>query len=226
MFLIVTKHNRSQYEAQLTDMFRLRHRIFVDLLGWKELRREDGLEFDEFDHLDSLYCIVWDTQHEKTTGFLRLSPTLAPSLTAAKYSHKCNFEPIPSGETVYDISRMAVDPENLSKSEQELVGSQLICGMYEIGLAMDLSNFVGISNVRHMQKNDGGGGSTVQLGDTWHEDGQDYAAAKYIISYRMLAMIKETRNFHRQVLSGSDVGLLRATHRLFLSEHYGAAKVA
>jgi acyl-homoserine lactone synthase len=37
---------------------RLRHRIFVEEMGWQDLDRDDGLEIDQFDHEEAVHHIV------------------------------------------------------------------------------------------------------------------------------------------------------------------------
>ncbi len=44
-------------DAQLEEMHRIRHRIYVEGRGWKALRKSDGREVDEFDTDDAVYLL-------------------------------------------------------------------------------------------------------------------------------------------------------------------------
>ncbi len=46
---VVTNENASFYAEELLCYFRWRHLIYVEERGWEDLRREDGLERDQFD---------------------------------------------------------------------------------------------------------------------------------------------------------------------------------
>jgi acyl-homoserine lactone synthase len=70
----VTAANRSRYAAQLDEMFRQRHEVFVDCLGWRELRRADKRDIDDYDHDDTVYLLViGDAGEVLASG--RMNPT-------------------------------------------------------------------------------------------------------------------------------------------------------
>ena len=58
MIEVVTSRNAHQYKDALQDMFHLRHRIFVERMGWEALRRDDRLEKDQFDTDDAIYLLL------------------------------------------------------------------------------------------------------------------------------------------------------------------------
>jgi N-acyl-L-homoserine lactone synthetase len=71
---IVTAANRSSYTTELEQMFRLRHRVFVEELGWHDLRATDGREIDQFDGEESAVYLL-ACERGEVHGSLRLLPT-------------------------------------------------------------------------------------------------------------------------------------------------------
>ena len=47
MIHIVTAENIDSYAAAMEQAYRLRHTVFVEEMGWKDLKRPDGREIDQ-----------------------------------------------------------------------------------------------------------------------------------------------------------------------------------
>jgi acyl-homoserine lactone synthase len=75
---VVTVRNRSLYEKQLSQYFRLRHQVFVEERRWEDLRRADGIESDEYDNPNAVYLLALD--EGRVVGGQRLYPTLLPHM--------------------------------------------------------------------------------------------------------------------------------------------------
>lgn len=60
MLAVVTRHNDFLYSDALDQMFRLRHRIFVERMGWEALRKPDAVERDEFDTSEAVYLLLME----------------------------------------------------------------------------------------------------------------------------------------------------------------------
>ena len=59
---VVTRDNRHLYGNELQQYFRLRHEIFVEERGWKDLYRPDGLEIDRYDNEHAVYLLAIDRE--------------------------------------------------------------------------------------------------------------------------------------------------------------------
>lgn len=70
----ITAANRPRYAAQLDQMFRQRHDVFVDRMGWRELRRDDKRDVDDYDTDDTVYLVVIDDAGE-VQAHGRMNPT-------------------------------------------------------------------------------------------------------------------------------------------------------
>jgi acyl-homoserine lactone synthase len=58
----------------------LRHHIFVDEMGWEDLRRPDELEIDQFDHDEAVHHLVM--RNGELAGYQRMPPTRAEEAAA------------------------------------------------------------------------------------------------------------------------------------------------
>ena len=82
---VVTGDNRHLYVDELQQYFRLRHDIFVEERGWKDLHRSDGLEIDRYDNEHAVYLLAID--RERVVGGQRLYPTLLPHMISEVFAH-------------------------------------------------------------------------------------------------------------------------------------------
>jgi len=103
----VTPANRGRYADQLETMFRRRHDVFVDGLGWRELRRADGRDVDEFDTADTIYLLVIDDDGE-TVASTRLNPTFGRYQLehGGWFRGRFSDQTPPSGPDVWEASRL------------------------------------------------------------------------------------------------------------------------
>ena len=60
MLHVIDRQTCSLYAPQLEESFRVRHQVFVDGLGWEDLRQADGREIDQFDTNDAVHLVFLD----------------------------------------------------------------------------------------------------------------------------------------------------------------------
>jgi acyl-homoserine lactone synthase len=119
---------------------RLRHRIFVEEMGWHDLDRADGLEIDQFDHEDAVHHIV--IRNGEVAGYQRMLPTTRAHLLTEVLSDLYVGTP-PSGPNVYELTRYAVAPGfRDGRRGVSSVGSELIAGFVEWGLRRDVDRVI------------------------------------------------------------------------------------
>lgn len=103
----VTSANRARYTSQLEMMFRQRHAVFVGELGWRELRRDDGRDVDDYDTEDTVYFLVIDDAGEVVAS-ARMNPSYARNQLETDSPLRKRFterEP-PKGPHVWEASRL------------------------------------------------------------------------------------------------------------------------
>lgn len=129
MITIIDRTNMAQRAAELEEAFRFRHSIFVDGMGWEQIRRTDGLERDQFDTEHAVHFLL--CEKGKLVGYQRLLPTTRPYLLTEVYPYLCDGE-APHDPFVFEWTRLAVLP-NLRGDGDGLgsAGAELVLAMVE-----------------------------------------------------------------------------------------------
>ena len=95
--------------AQILDgMFKLRHVIFKERLGW-DVASDHGRERDYYDDLDPIY-MVSQNRREHVDGCWRILPTLGPYMLKDTFPELLRGESAPEEDDVWELSRFAVAP--------------------------------------------------------------------------------------------------------------------
>ena len=84
MIITVEPKDRQKHRSYMSDMFRLRARVFRDELGW-DVEVHDGNEFDKYDTEEKVYLLSLNEQGV-LDGALRLMPTSGPTLLTEVFS--------------------------------------------------------------------------------------------------------------------------------------------
>jgi len=149
MFVIVLTGAELRSQPGLQQrVFKLRHKIFVEALGWTALRRPDGLETDAFDLDTSIHFLVLalkspsrpsdptaasqvlpstilnDEFHQcDLLAYTRLLPTTQPHLLANLYPHLLNGDKTspPQGPNIWEWTRMSSLPTPVAKDPRNQV---------------------------------------------------------------------------------------------------------
>ncbi|SFW26918.1 acyl-homoserine-lactone synthase [Nitrosovibrio sp. Nv17] len=107
MQIILARYGNGLLERQeIMAMYRLRHDIFHDRLGW-EVTVDNGMERDEFDHADPVYMLAKDAE-DGVMGCWRLLPTTGPNMLRDVFPQLLHGQPAPSRADVWELSRFAV----------------------------------------------------------------------------------------------------------------------
>ncbi|WP_339864842.1 acyl-homoserine-lactone synthase [Paremcibacter congregatus] len=141
MITIITNANRHEYEDEMDQMFRLRHRIFVEQLGWKLPEARDGKEIDRFDTEDAIYLLSLDGDR-KLLGSKRLLPTTQPHLMSEVFPHMVAGD-VPAGPHIWESSRSCVHPDCRDRG---IIG-HLFLAMVEVGLIMGIEKITFVADM-------------------------------------------------------------------------------
>jgi len=134
MIHIINKHNRHLYGCILEDMYRLRHKIFVEQRGWSRLAKIDGLERDEFDTDDAIYLLKLSPDME-ILGGMRIYPTTVKTQLNSIFREACVLAAPPSDSRDFELSRyFIVDSKSRSKTGKP-VHYELYTGLFEFAVA-------------------------------------------------------------------------------------------
>ena len=157
----------------ITEMFRLRYRVFKKRLDW-DVAVMDGMERDRFDDLDPVYLLQRD-RDGCVCGCVRLLPTTGPTMLRETFPGLLHGGPMPRDVRVWETSRFALDAplgSAVGAGGTALLTYELFAGVVEFGLANNLSHIVTVTDARlerllrraswPLQRF----GDTVQIGDT------------------------------------------------------------
>jgi len=108
--IMVAKHNDPRLDATtLTNMYRLRHAVFHDRLGW-DVNSDNGLEHDEYDRAKPVYVLARGNENE-VEGCWRLLPTTGRYMLEDVFPQLLCGQAAPHDPAVWEISRVAVATE-------------------------------------------------------------------------------------------------------------------
>jgi len=139
MIYIVDRDNRHAFKAQVEEMFRIRHDIYVGRRGWTALAKPDGRDIDQFDTQDTVYLLGIDNVGRITSG-LRLNPTTKPHLINTVFPHAVTLDGIPVGDNIYEFTRYFVVSERVDRMRRREAAGELLVAMFEYGLAIGLTH--------------------------------------------------------------------------------------
>ncbi|THF52211.1 acyl-homoserine-lactone synthase [Allorhizobium terrae] len=142
------KHKQTQ-QAALADMFRLRKKVFHDLLKWDVLVQGD-FEMDHYDDANPIYVMSYDDATGRLRGALRLLPTLGPNMLDDTFPVLLDRQPEIRSASIWESSRFCIDPEislDRSSNQVSVAAAELMCGVGELGLASNLSHIVTVTDV-------------------------------------------------------------------------------
>lgn len=108
MVQIIEWHNRETFADTIEQIHRLRKQVFIDFYKWN-LKHENGLEIDEFDHPEALYLFDRDPATGTVISSMRLLPTTGLHMMEPLFSHLCALD-YPRGPHVYEGSRLLYNP--------------------------------------------------------------------------------------------------------------------
>jgi len=90
----------------LAGMYRLRHTVFHDRLGW-DVASDNGMEYDGFDRFKPVYILVRGDNNE-IQGCWRMLPTMGPTMLRDVFPQLLHGQPMPQQTDVWEVSRFAV----------------------------------------------------------------------------------------------------------------------
>jgi acyl homoserine lactone synthase len=103
----ITIGTRQNFElAQLSEMYRLRAKIFGERMGW-EVAILSGMEIDGYDALSPYYMLIHGESNE-LRGCWRILPTQGPYMLKDTFPELLHGQPAPEDPHVWELSRFAI----------------------------------------------------------------------------------------------------------------------
>jgi acyl-homoserine lactone synthase len=140
MIHVITAKDFDTQHDLLEKAWRLRHKIFVEEMGWLALARPDGREIDEFDDDHAVHLLA--LADDELVGYSRLLPTTRPYVLSTHLPGLCEGPP-PSATHIVEWSRIGVaDQVRTSGRRLNPTALALLTGIVEWGLPRGLRGFV------------------------------------------------------------------------------------
>lgn len=149
MIRIFNGMDRISRPDETAEIFRLRKRVFHDVLKW-DVRITGDQEIDSFDDANPLYVTSISPASGKMRGALRLLPTLGPNMLADTFPQLLGGAPAIRSAAVWESSRFCIDPDlaqHRSSNQVTVAAAELMCGVGELGLASGITHIVTVTDV-------------------------------------------------------------------------------
>lgn len=149
MLQLITPDRYGEFVDDLTEMHRLRYRVFKERLDW-DVDTTGDLEVDSFDALQPHYLLLRGNGGA-VSGCVRLLPTTGPTMLQEMFPSLLDGAPPPSAVDIWESSRFALDDHRDAPSGARAVASPtyaLFAAMIEFGLAHDLKKIVTVTDAR------------------------------------------------------------------------------
>lgn len=108
MVLLIDRHNIDRHRDLMEEVYRFRHRAFVEEKGWEALRRPDGREIDRFD-TDRCFHLV-GVENGDVVSYSRFLPSVEPHLLSHVYPEILDGATYPIGPDIWEWTRLAIAP--------------------------------------------------------------------------------------------------------------------
>jgi N-acyl-L-homoserine lactone synthetase len=138
-----------QHLNLLTEMYRLRRRVFKDRLDWAVSVSGD-LELDVYDALNPTYLLVMSDEGSLVGG-VRLLPTTGPTMLADTFPALLGGQPAPHSEKILESSRFCVDTKLASELAENGLNRAtfiLFAAMIEGARAANAESIVTVTDTR------------------------------------------------------------------------------
>lgn len=149
MIRLYSGSNHQHHPDPMDEMFRLRKRVFHDLLNWNVLVDGDW-EIDHYDLSNPIYVLSYSETTGRLRGALRLLPTLGPNMLSDTFPVLLGAGPDIRSPAIWESSRFCIDPEisqDRGSNQVTTAAAELMCGVGELGLSSGLTHIVTVTDV-------------------------------------------------------------------------------
>lgn len=140
MIQVITAANIDHNKELMEQAWRLRHKIFVEEMGWSAIARDDKREIDEFDDEHAVHLLA--VEDDEVVGYSRLLPTARPYVLSTHLPQLCEVDP-PCSPYIVEWSRIGVaGTARTSGRRLNPTALAILTGIVEWGLPRGLKGFV------------------------------------------------------------------------------------
>lgn len=198
MVCVIEGHNAHLFAREMDQLYRLRHEVFVDERGWRDLWKPDGREIDQFDNAAAIHFGVF--RNGNAVGYQRLLPTLGPHLLSDVYPWLCEVGPIPRGPQIIEWGRTCVARRYRGGSRPNRISAELFLAFLEYCLPRNITECTGESDPAYISGFLQLGFDVVPLGLPQHIDDGPVVAVRMRFDDSTLAKTREVVGIPHSVI--------------------------
>ncbi len=198
MIDIVSRENAHLYAQELEEMFRLRHRFFVDKMGWTGLRKLDGLERDQFDTDDTIYLLL--IEDGAVVGSHRAMPTMKAHMFSEIFPHLCDVRGVQRAPDIYEAGRTCIEEDAFSPDRLRQVRQLMMAGLFEFCSRAGIRQFTCLCPLGIVQKYLRIGVDVKPLGVPTEIDGVICVAAAFPTSKSDVARVHDAFDIREPIV--------------------------
>jgi len=193
MIDLISAPNLMFFPDLAAQMFRLRHRVFKERLGW-DVSSHNGMERDSYDALNPVYLISSDA-NGSVNGCWRFLPTTGPYMLKDTFPSLLESNAAPCDPAIWETSRFIVDDGSVSKPDLRALSRvtvELFCGLGEFCESHGLSEIVTVHDLRIARLILRVVGYEPKWSSAVHTVGRSKAvAARYDVKPRILEQVRQ-----------------------------------
>jgi acyl-homoserine lactone synthase len=140
---IITDANKAAYAAELDQLFRIRHRIYVEEKKWRD-PSDDGREIDQFDTEHTVHLV--GIRDGRIIAGSRFIPTTQPHLLSEVFPHLCTRIGVVRDAAVFEWTRGFIVPE-YRETGGLLIKAQFCTAVMEYCLGEGIQQIGGIQEL-------------------------------------------------------------------------------
>jgi N-acyl-L-homoserine lactone synthetase len=149
MIQLITSDSYGACGDELSEMHRLRCRVFKERLGW-DVQVSGDMEVDEFDALHPAYLLQRGANGQ-VQGCVRLLPSTGPTMLRDTFPVLLDGQAAPASPQIWESSRFSLDlGPDAAKAAKGLAQAtfELFAGVIEFGLSRRLTEIVTVTDAR------------------------------------------------------------------------------
>jgi acyl-homoserine lactone synthase len=140
MIHVVTPENEYHYRDEMEQAYRLRHKVFVEEMGWTELAKPDGREIDQFDDKYTVHMLY--IEEGFVLGYQRVRPSTRPHLLSEIMPELCEVDR-PVGPHIWEWTRHCIARGHREKGRFVTpISNALMSGVVEWGIQNGVSKLI------------------------------------------------------------------------------------
>jgi N-acyl-L-homoserine lactone synthetase len=197
MIDLVLPEARFLYAGALMEMHRDRKQVFVDRLGWSLPARGSWLEVDQFDNDYAVYLLARDGGRHQ--GSVRLLPSTGPNMLDSLFADLCP-DGVPSGETIWEISRLVTSPRDGTGTNALRVHRLLALALIEFATLNGIERYNLVAEAKRVPTLLAMGWTVYPLGLPTQHDGEEIQALQVWIEEDTLERVRRRVRVRQPVL--------------------------